>query len=179
MKRTFVLITTVFVAILIGNKCFAQEDELVRVYRWYNPEDNEYVTVADGEYQDGQMMNWKWKDKTILFSAYRTPGANRVAVYSWYNPVTKDHASIADNEFTDDQMLKMGYSAKHLQFYALTQRGANTVPVYRWRVSKHKDWVTVPEQGDTDAYYRKGYHNKTFQFYAIQRADEAALYNQL
>ena len=38
MKRTFVLITTVFAAILIGNKCLAQGDELVRVYRWYNPE---------------------------------------------------------------------------------------------------------------------------------------------
>jgi len=114
-----------------------------------------------------------------MFDAYRTPGPGRVAVYSWWNPVTKDHASIAEDEYTDDQMLKMGYTQKHLQFYALTRRGPNTVTVYRWRVSKHKDWVTVPEQGDTDAYIKKGYHHKTFQYFGIARGDDATIYNQL
>src|ERR1700743_2085999 len=107
MKRTFILITTVLASVLYGTKTYAQSEELVGVWRWYNPEDNEYVTVAEGEYQDGQMLNWKWKDKTPLFTAYRTPGPGRVAVNSWWNPVTKDHASIAEDEYTDDQMLKM------------------------------------------------------------------------
>ena len=180
MKRTFILITTVLVSVFTANKGFAQtDDETIRVYRWYNPEDNEYVTVADGEYQEGQMLNWKWKNKTMLFTAYRNPGPGRLAVYGWWNPVTKDHASIAEDEFTDDQMLKMGYTQKHLQFYAYTRRGANYVPVYRWRVSKHNDWVTIPEDGDTDAYIKKGYHHKTFQYFGIARSTDAKVYNQL
>jgi hypothetical protein len=179
MKRTFILITTVLIAVLYTNRTLAQDEELVKVYRWYNPEDNEYVTVADGEYQDGQMMNWKWKNKTQLFVAYRTPGPGRVAVYGWWNPQTKDHASIAEDEFTDDQMIKMGYTQKHLQFYALTRRGANTVCVYRWFVPKHNDWVTIPEEGDTDAYFKKGYRKKTYQFFGIARMTDVGIYNQL
>src|SRR6185437_458849 len=172
MKKSFILITTVLASILYTNKSVAQDDELIKVYRWYNQVDDEYVTVADGEYQDGQMLNWKWKDKTGIFTAYRNAGPGRVAVYGWFNPQTKDHASIAEDEYTDDQMLKMGYTQKHLQFYALTRRGPNTVTVYRWYVPKHHDWVTVPEEGDTDAYFKKGYRHKSFQYYGIARSSD-------
>src|SRR5690606_18687279 len=100
MKKTFILVTTVLASIFgTANECYAQTDELVRVYRWYNPEDNEYVTVAEDEYQDGQLLNWKWTMKTQIFVAYRNPGPGRVAVYAWHNPVTKDHASIAEDEY--------------------------------------------------------------------------------
>src|SRR5579863_7248904 len=124
MKKTIVLFTTFLVCILFTNKIFAQE-ELVRVYRWFIPEDKEYVTIAEGEFQEGQMLNWGWTDKTMLFSAYRNPGPGRVAVNGWYNPVTRAHISVCEDEFTDDQMLKWGYTQKHLQFYALTRRGTN------------------------------------------------------
>src|SRR4051812_30961281 len=116
MKKTFVLITTVLATFCAVNKTLAQSDELVNIYRWYNTGDQNYVTVAEGEYQDGQLLNWKWKDKTMIFVAYRNPGPNRVAVYSWFNPVTKDYASICEDEFTDDQMIKMGYTQKKIQF---------------------------------------------------------------
>jgi hypothetical protein len=69
MKKTFILVTTVLASVF-ANTGFAQDDELVRVYRWYNPKDQNYVTVADGEYQEGQMLNWNWKDKTQMFVAY-------------------------------------------------------------------------------------------------------------
>ena len=178
MKKTFILVTTV-VSLLMSNIGFAQEDELIRVYRWYNPKDMNYVTVADGEFQDGQLLNWNWKDKTELFSAYRNPGEGRVAVYRWYNPQSKDYVSIAEDEFTDDAMVKMGYTDKSLQFYALTRRGPNTVEVYRWYVPKNRDWATICEEGDTDNYYKKGYRRKTFQYYGVKRANDAMLYNQL
>ena len=178
MKRTLILITTVFACILFANKSFAQDD-LVRVYRWFIPEDNQYVTVAEGEYQDGQLLNWGWKDKTLLFFAYRTPGPGRVAVNGWYNPVTRAHISVCDDEFTTDQMLKQGYTQNHLQFYALTRRGPNTVCVYRWLISKHHDWITLPEEGDTDVYLKKGYHQKKYQYYGIVRVTDAAIYDQL
>jgi hypothetical protein len=178
MKKTFILVTTVLASVF-ANTGFAQDDELVRVYRWYNPKDQNYVTVADGEYQEGQMLNWNWKDKTQLFVAYRNPGAGRVAVYGWYNPENKDYASIAEDEFTDDQMLKMGYTNKHIQYYAPTRRGANTVAVYRWYIPKNHDWVTIAEEGNTDAYNKKGYSRKTFQYYGIARGSDVEIYNQL
>ncbi len=179
MKKTFVLITTVLASVLFVTKGLAQGEELVRVYRWYNPEDRNYVTVADGEFQEGQMLNWGWKDKTVLFFAYRTPGPDRVAVNSWFNPVTKDYISVAEDEFTDDQMLKMGYKDKKNQFYALTRRGPNTVAVYRWKIDRNNDWVSIPEEGNTDAYIKKGYKHKTFQYFSIVRAWDAGIYNQL
>ncbi len=67
MKKTFVLITTVLLSVLLVNRGFAQSEELVRVYRWYNPEDKNYVTLAEGEFQEGQILNWGWKDKTLMF----------------------------------------------------------------------------------------------------------------
>ena len=178
MKRTIILVTTVLAAILFCNKSFAQDD-LVRVFRWYIPEDGQYVTVADGEYQDGQLINWGWTDKTLLFWAYRTPGPGRVAVNGWANPVSRAHISVCEDEFTDDQMLKIGYTQKHLQYYALTRRGPNTVCVYRWLLSKHSSWVTIPEDTDTDTYLKKGYHKKTYQYYGVLRKDDAAIYDQL
>lgn len=179
MKKTFILITTVLASVFIANKGFAQNDELVGVYRWYNPDDQNYITVAEGQYQEGQMLNWNWRDKTYLFSAFRNPAPGRVAVYSWYNPETKDYASIAEDEFTDDQMIKMGYSNKTLQFYAPTRRGPNTIAVYRWSIRKNHDWVTIPEEGNTDAYYKKGYSRKSFQYYGVPRSTDAMIYNQL
>jgi len=178
MKRTILLVTTVFATLFLSTKSFAQED-LVRVFRWYIPEDGQYVTVTDGEYQDGQLINWGWTDKQLLFFAYRTPGPGRVAVYGWDNPVSRSHISICEDEFTDDQMLKWGYNHKHLQFYALTRRGPNTVCVYRWLLSKHHAWITVPEEGDTDGLIKKGFHNKSYQYYGIYRNVDAAIYDQL
>jgi hypothetical protein len=178
MKRKIVLLTTVLTFALCISKSFAQED-LVRVYRWFIPEDNVYCDVAEGEYQDGQLLNWGWNDKTLLFWAYRNPGPGRLAVYGWYNPVTRAHISVAEDEYTDDQMLKNGYTQKHLQFYALTRRGPNAICVYRWNLARRHCWVTIPEEGDTDAYLKKGYEHKTYQYFAIPRAPDAPIYDQL
>lgn len=179
MKKTFVLLTALLAVIFSAGKSYAQStSELVTVYRWLNSEDNDFVTVAENEFQEGQLLNWKWKDKTPLFVAYKNPGEGRLAVNAWFNPVTKDRISVAEDEFTDDQMLKMGYTEKKTQFYVLTRRGANTIPVYRW-VKGGKDWVTVPEEGNTDAYIKKGYKRKTFQYFGIVRKVDASVYNQL
>jgi hypothetical protein len=180
MKKTIFLVTTVLAAILFTNKSFAQED-LVRVFQWYIPQDNAFVTVADGEYQDGQLINWGWKDKTLLFWAYRNPGPSRVAVYGWHNPTNRTYISIAEDEYTDDQMLKQGYTQKHLQYYALTRRQANAVCVYRWRITKREAWITIPDYSDvnTDLFLKKGYRKKTYQYFGIQRSVDAPVYDQL
>ena len=178
MKRTLILVTTVLAAILFTTKTFAQDD-LVRVFRWYVPQDGQFVTVADGEYQDGQLINWGWSDKTLLFWAYRTPGPGREAVNGWMNPVTRAHIAVCEDEYTDDQLLKAGYTQKHLQFYALTRRGANTVCVYRWLIGKRTAWITIPDDIDTDIYLKKGYRRKTYQYYGVYRNVDAPIYDQL
>lgn len=179
MRRTFILVTTVLVSVFMANNSFAQDDELVRVYRWYNPLDQNYVTVAEDEFQEGQLLNWKWEEKTLLFIAYRNPGPDRIEVNRWYNPQTKDYVSVAADEYTDDAMMKMGYTDKNHQFYALTRRGPNTIDVYRWYVPKNRDWVTISEEGETDGYYKKGYRRKSFQYFGIKRSIDAPIYNQL
>lgn len=180
MKRTIVLVTTLLAAIFLSNRSFAQED-LVRIFSWYIPQDQDYVTVVDGEYQDGQLLNWGWTDKTLLFWAYRNPGPNRVAIYGWYNPVGRVHITVAEDEFTDDQMLKAGYTQKHLQFYALTRRGPNTLCIYRWKNVKRRSWRTIPEDftTDTDVYIKKGYRRKTYQYFGVGRNVDAPIYDQL
>jgi hypothetical protein len=181
MKKTLLLISALMAGAAGINNAQAQgsNEELINVFRWYNSVDRTYETVAEGEYQDGQMLNWGWEDKTMLFTAYRNPGPGRVAVYSWINPTTKDQASMAEDEFSDDQMTKMGYTGKKLQFYAGTRRGPNTMPVYRWVAGRNSDWITIPEEGDTDAYYKKGYRHKTFQYFVIPRSMDVKIYNQL
>lgn len=179
MSKKLLFISAIAAGMFMGTAVQAQDsDEMVAVYRWYSQVDRSYVTVADGEYQEGQLVNWKYNQKTLLFYAFREPGPDRVAVYRWFNPTTKDIISIAEDEYSTDQMLKMGYKQDHVQYYAPTSRADNRVAVYRWYVPKTKDWVTIPEEGDTDAYNKKGYRRKAFQYYGVKREIDESLYAQ-
>jgi hypothetical protein len=146
-------------------------EDLVAVYRWLNQADNNYVTLASGEIQEGQLLQWKYKEKTFLFYAYKTPGPDRVAVYRWENPLTKDFVSIAEDELSDSEMQQKGYTGKRLQFFAPIRRAVNHIAVYKWYKAKTKDWVTIPEFGDTDKYISKGYKMKSFQYYGVIRSE--------
>ena len=171
MRKAFYSILALLALISVGSKAFAQDQDIIRVYRWLNTVDNNYITLADGEIQEGQLLQWKYKEKTFLFYAYKTPGPDRVAVYRWTNPVTKDQCSIAEDEFTDNDMQQKGYTLKSLQYFAPIRRADNHVAVYNWYRTKTKDWVTVPEIGDTDKYFEKGYRKKSFQYYGIMRSE--------
>jgi hypothetical protein len=173
MRKSILVLAAFFSVLAFGISAKAQQssDDMVAVYRWLNQQDNNFVTLANGEIQEGQLLQWKYKDKTFLFYAYKTPGPDRVAVYRWENPLTKDFASIAEDEMTDSDMQQKGYTGKKLQFYAPIRREGNHVAVYRWYRVKTKDWVTIPEVGDTDKYIDRGYKNKTFQYYGIIRSE--------
>lgn len=171
MRKSLYCIVALFALITmsLGASAQIENEDLIRVYRWLNTVDNNYITLAEGEIQEGQLLQWKYKDKTLLFYAYKTPGPDRVAVYRWTNPVTKDQTSIAEDEVSDSDMMLQGYTLKSLQFYAPIRRAQNHIAVYRWYKNKSKDWVTVPEFTDTDKYWDKGYKMKTFQFYGVMR----------
>lgn len=170
MRKLFYSLLAVIGFVTVSDIAHAQyrDDDMVRVYRWLS-NNNEYVTLAEGEIQEGQLLQWKYKEKTFLFYAYKTPGPDRVAIYRWTNPVTNDQASIAEDELTDSDMNLKGYTLKTLQFYAPIRRNQNHVAVYRWYRTKTKDWATIPEFGDTDKYTDKGYKMKSFQYYGIMR----------
>jgi hypothetical protein len=171
MRKNLVSLFTLIAIMMVGFSANAQDADgsMVRVYRWFNTVDNNFVTLAEGEIQEGQLLQWKYKDKTLLFYAYRSPGPDRVAVYRWTNPVTKDQASIAEDEYSDSDMMQKGYTLKVLQFYAPVRRAQNHIAIYNWYKTKSKDWVTIPEFGDTDKYWSKGYTQKKFQYYGILR----------
>jgi hypothetical protein len=170
MKKVFMTLV-VFASIAITNCANAQEinQDLIRVNRWFSTVDNNFVTLAEGEIQEGQLLQWKYKDKTFLFYAYKTPGENRVAVYRWTNPVTRDQVSIAEDETKDSDMMQKGYTLKSLQFYAPIRRSDNHIAIFRWYKEGTKDWITFPEYGDTDKYWKKGWKLKTFQYYGVLR----------
>lgn len=171
MRKIFFGLVLMIGIVSINQVSLAQSEneDLVRVYRWLNVKDNNYVTLADGEIQEGQLLQWKYKDKTLLFYAYRTPGPDRVAVYRWTNPLTSDQISVAEDEFTDADMQQKGYTLKSLQFYAPIRRDKNHIAVYNWYKAKTKDWKTIPEFGDTDKNIDNGWKMKTFQYYGIIR----------
>ncbi len=171
MRKAFYSILALLALVSAGTNAFAQDQDIIRVYRWLNTVDNNYITLAEGEIQEGQLLQWKYKEKTFLFYAHKTPGPDRVAVYRWTNPVTKDQCSIAEDEFTDNDMQQKGYTLKSLQFFAPIRRAENHVAVYNWYRTKTKDWVTIPEFGDTDKNYEKGYRKKSFQYYGIMRSE--------
>ena len=173
-KGIFSLVVLASLFLMNGKEAFAQNRaDMVKVYRWYSSVDRNYVTLAEGEIQEGQLLQWKYKDKTLLFFAYKTPGPNRVSVYRWTNPVTKDQVSVAGDFIDDSDMMQQGYTLKTLQFYAPIRRADNHIAVYNWYKVKAKDWVTVPEAGDTDKYIKKGWRYKTFQYYGVMRPDIA------
>jgi hypothetical protein len=171
MKKNLVSLFAMFsiVCFSLQSKAQTVDGSMVRVYRWLNTVDNNFVTLAEGEIQEGQLLQWKYKEKTLLFYAFREPGPDRVAVYRWTNPVTKDQASIAEDEYADSDMMQKGYTLKSLQFYAPIRRSQNHIAVYNWYKTKSKDWVTIPEFGDTDKMWDKGYRQKKFQYYGILR----------
>ncbi len=170
MKKVFLTLVAL-VAICIANNANAQEvnNDLIRVNRWFSAVDNNFITIAEGEIQEGQLLQWKYKDKTFLYYGYKTPGPDRVAVYRWTNPVTKDQVSIAEDETKDSDMMQKGYTLKSLQFYAPIRRSDNHIAIYRWYKESTKDWATFPEYGDTDKYWKKGWKLKTFQHYGVLR----------
>jgi hypothetical protein len=84
MRKIIYSVVAFFAILTLSNNAVAQiasaNEDLVAVYRWLNVQDNNYVTLANGEIQEGQLLQWKYKDKTFLFYAYKSPGPDRVAV---------------------------------------------------------------------------------------------------
>lgn len=98
--------TLQFYAFFIGNP------EMVAVYRWWQPDDKDWITIPDGSPLDDQMIAWGYTQKTFQFFAYPTQKTGTVPVYRWWHPHDQDWITVADSEVNDDQMAQWGYVNK-------------------------------------------------------------------
>jgi len=165
MKKTGLIIAAI-ACLLAGSAAnsYAQnaDPDVIKVYRWYNPDDDQYSIAAEDEYNDEELKRRGWEEKEVLFYAYRTRKPNTVPVYSWYHPKYRNRISVREDEFSEMQMRKRGYTNRHLQFYALTRPYDNTVRVFRCQHEGSSKWVTI-----TNDEYLDRLQDKVFQYYAV------------
>jgi len=123
MKKCGLMTITALAILFAANSCFAKKSKHIPVYRWYNVQSQQYITVAGNEFNDRELISNGWACKTFLYNRYNKAAPNSIAIYSWYNPVNNNYISVPGNEFTDEQMTKSGYENKHFQYYALIHSG--------------------------------------------------------
>lgn len=169
MIQKALLLLIIPAMIFSAEPCYANNDALIPVYRWYNIYNYNYATFAEGELNDNELLIQGWSKKTFLFYAYKDPKPNTVAVNRWYNPRTRAYISVCEDEFTDEWMGLNGFTQKHTQYHAPIEKGDNTVRVDRWLQPGRHLWITMPDEQNTDELLKKGYHHKTYQYYGIAK----------
>ncbi len=99
-------------------------EQAVAVYRWTMPNCKEFILLAEHEHTDAELESWGYRDKKLLFYAYKTRiNSSCVAVNRWVNALPQGNPcrdytlSVLETEFTDAQLLSWGYSGKKVQFY--------------------------------------------------------------
>lgn len=108
--------TPQFYVDMIGN------DAMVAVYRWWQPDDEDWVDVVEGQPSDDQMRAWGYTSRTFQWYAYATPQPDTVAVYRWWQPTDRDWVTLRDQEIPDATMRTNGYVSKTFLFYASAVR---------------------------------------------------------
>jgi len=106
-----------FEAYLVGTQ------DMVAVYRWWQPSDKDWITIRDGSPSDSDMTNAGYVSKTFQFYAFPTQRAGTVPVYRWWQPADRDWITVADGEVTDSSMTAAGYIWK-------TDEGFYVFPAY-------------------------------------------------
>ena len=95
------------------------------VYRWEMGSCKEFILIAEHELTDQQLISWGYKNKELLFYAYRTrpTTGSFEAVSRWVNTLPQGNncrdftLSVAEHELTDAQLTSWGYTNKMVQFY--------------------------------------------------------------
>jgi len=103
--------TPQFFVDMIGNP------SMVAVYRWWQPSDQDWVDVVEGQPSDAQMQSWGYTSRTFQWYAYATEQPDTVAVYRWWQPTDRDWVTLRDQEIPDATMRTNGYLDKTFLFY--------------------------------------------------------------
>jgi hypothetical protein len=109
--------TPQFYAYLIGN------DDMVAVYRWWQPDDRDWVTISEGSVSDDQMVRWGYVNKTFQYYAWRSQQPGTLPVYRWWQPSDRDWVTLVDGEISDERLIAWGYAKYPVPlFYATPAR---------------------------------------------------------
>jgi len=109
-----------FYVSMVGNS------DMVANYRWWHPDDEDWIDVPDGSVPDAEMTANGYINKTFQYYAYPTRVPGTVAVNRWWHPGDRDWLTLRQNEVTDAQMASDGYQDKTLLFYAFPERTRST-----------------------------------------------------
>jgi hypothetical protein len=110
--------------------------DIIAVNRWEMGSCREFIILAEHEGTDQQFISWGYKNKQLLFYAYRTRPrtGSFVAVNRWVNTLPQGNncrdftLSVADHELTDAQLTSWGYTNKLVQFYVPDPRSGGVTP---------------------------------------------------
>ncbi len=84
----------------------------IAVYRWFQPQEKDWVTMPEGNPSDSQLSGWGYQKKTFSFYAYPSHQEGTIPVYRWWNANDGDWITIAAGEVSDGQLSEWGYGKK-------------------------------------------------------------------
>ncbi|HXM57807.1 MAG TPA: hypothetical protein VOB72_20590 [Candidatus Dormibacteraeota bacterium] len=89
------------------------------VYRWWQPTDQDWVDIVEGDPSDATLTGWGYQQRTFQYYAWvASPPAGTVAVSRWWQPTTHDWMTVASDEISDQDMGAAGYTSKTYLFNA-------------------------------------------------------------
>src|SRR5690606_28049330 len=91
----------------------------VAVYKWYNLTTKDFVSLAEDEFTDDQMLKMGYTNKKLQYYAPIRRDVNRVAVYRWYIPKFRDWITIPEEGDTEELSKRKGYKYKTFQYYGI------------------------------------------------------------
>jgi hypothetical protein len=105
---------------------------MVAIYRWWNPDDRDWVDIVDGPDTDQSLENQGYEEKTFQYYAYREQLPGTVGIYRWWNEADRDWLTVRDGEISDRDLEAMGYGSKTFLAYAYLQRTQVRRTGYFW-----------------------------------------------
>src|SRR5690606_30303248 len=98
----------------------------VAVNSWFNPITKDYISIAEDEFNDDQMMKMGYSSKHLQYYASKNRGPNTIPVYRWHIGKTNDWVTVAE-EGNTDAYLKKGYRMKTFQYYGIPRNTDVTI----------------------------------------------------
>lgn len=100
-------------------------DNVAVVNRWGMPNCKDFILIAEHEINDTTLTRQGYKNKQLLFYAYKNKPATGkyIAVNRWHNTSPTSEGctgmalSVMEQELTDAQLISLGYTGKMVQFY--------------------------------------------------------------
>jgi hypothetical protein len=105
--------------------------DMVAVYRWWQPSDQDWVDIVDGSMTDAGLMAAGYQQKTFQWYAWPTQvSPDMVAVYRWWQPSDRDWVTLRQDEIPDATLQSWGYTQKTFLSYTYPYRSSDGTTGY-------------------------------------------------